>query len=562
MRCGQRGGRRLRAPRPASRSRDTDPLRIIEGGIAAARRGWPGLLLALFVVLGLAVVDDYGVGWDEPAQRLVGEVSAWHVVRTVAPDVAAARRPDVVPLDEFADRDYGVAFELPAYVVEAALGVSDSRTTYLLRHVLTFLVFVGGIVAVHRMAVARFGTASSGVLAAAFVILSPRILADGFTNSKDGVFLAAMAVALHLAIEFVVRPTPRRAAMAAVGSAAAVGVRVLGVAVPVAVVAVLLVRVARREVAPAPTARALGVHLAITSAVTVAVWPYLWSAPLGNLVAALRSMARFRWGLDVWYLGSSIPATELPWHYPLVWIAISTPLLILGAFLIGAGAIVWRMWTARAPWTDEASLRDAVLLAFAGGPVVAVVALDSVLYDGWRQLYFIQSALAVVAVRGVRVVQRSLRDRHASLERAAALAASIALATTVGWIVRAHPLQNVYVNGLVRDDARLHVDVDYWGMANRGVLERLLAVDDRPEVRVWGASFINLKPAIRMVPAAERDRIRLVEGPDEADYVVTNYRGITDPLGQDRELLAFGPLHERVVVGRHVVISVHRRADG
>ena len=44
---------------------------------------------------------------------------------------------------------------------------------------------------------------------------------------------------------------------------------------------------------------------------------------------------------------------------------------------------------------------DFVFLALSVGPILIVVLLDSVLYDGWRQIYFVYPALVLTAMRGL-----------------------------------------------------------------------------------------------------------------------------------------------------------------
>ena len=77
---------------------------------------------ALFAVAGVAVVDDYGVTWDEFDQR--------HIARGNA-DYIVTGNTDGLYHRDF--RYYGVAFEMPLLLVERALGLQDTRPIYLTR---------------------------------------------------------------------------------------------------------------------------------------------------------------------------------------------------------------------------------------------------------------------------------------------------------------------------------------------------------------------------------------------------------------------------------------------
>ena len=87
--------------------------------------------------------------------------------------------------------------------MEVALGLHDEREIYFLRHLLNFLVAWAGAIAVWLLALRRFGDWRPALLAAAFLVFSPRLFAESFYNSKDIVFMAAVAIGLNTAIGLV-----------------------------------------------------------------------------------------------------------------------------------------------------------------------------------------------------------------------------------------------------------------------------------------------------------------------------------------------------------------------
>ena len=68
------------------------------------------------------------------------------------------------------------------------------------------------------------------------------------------------------------------------------------------------------------------------------MWPVLWRNPVSNLIDAMKEMSKFPWRGSVLYRSEFIRGTELPWHYSLNWIFITTPVLYL--FLFGFGTVV------------------------------------------------------------------------------------------------------------------------------------------------------------------------------------------------------------------------------
>lgn len=528
-----------------------------------AARWVPRLFFAALLALGLGIYRDYGISYDEHQSRRNGMISLRHVAEKVAPAWAAhdpqlALHPEV--LADYLDRDYGVFFELPASLLERLLHLNEPGQWYRLRHLLTFLVCAAGVWAVYRLGTERYADWRLGLVAAGALVLSPRLFAEMFYNDKDAVFMALFALGTYASVRWLTQPTWRGAVVSGLVCAATIDIRIMGILLPLVAVAVLGWQVLQGSLAPARALRLGALYLAVLVTTTVACWPYLWPAPANNFWLAFQNMRQFRWDASVVYFGREIKATELPWHYAPAWIAVTTPLLYLAAFGVGApvvlGQVARRGWRL---WQGPAELHDALMLAFCLGPLVAVVAFHSVLYDGWRQLYFIYPGLLLVALRGAVALGRwpwalariGSRRWRAGLGGIAALS----IAPAAWSMVRDHPLQNVYFNPLVGStDLRQYIELDYWGLSYQQGLRWIADHDTRPVVCVHAP--IMTVPAVEnhtLLPAAARQRLRLVSTPDSADYLISNYRwqpGLSWRTDGVYDVYANG--------GRQVVLSVFK----
>jgi hypothetical protein len=139
------------------------------------RRVSVGAFFMLFIVLGLHLVQDYGMSWDEPNSRMNGGVTVKFIGEKFAPILLTETVRSYPDLSTYSDADYGVAFEAPAVILEQIFQVSDTRDVFILRHSLTFIVYVGGVFAIYRLATRRFNDWRIGLLAATVFIISPRI---------------------------------------------------------------------------------------------------------------------------------------------------------------------------------------------------------------------------------------------------------------------------------------------------------------------------------------------------------------------------------------------------
>lgn len=476
---------------------------------------------ALVLVLGLLIFRDFGFSIDENQQRDTGMISLKHVAQKINPDWVKNDpdfEPYSVPLADYRDRDYGVAFETPVSFVERLLQIEELQHKFWLRHLFTFLVSFGGLIAVYQLAARRFQDWRIGLLAASWLLLSPRMFAESFYNDKDAVFMALFAIATNTAVRLLRRPTAGRVFWHALACAITIDVRIMGILIPAATAALLGWRAVRQEASWARVLAVLAGYGVLTAALVVAFWPYLWAAPFSNFFNAFRNMAAFRWGGEVLYRGGMVPATSLPWHYALVWMGITTPVLYLGLGLLGIGLVVRELIRQRLRlWSDEDQLQDVLFLGLSLGPLLVVIVLHSVLYDGWRQLYFVYPTFLLLAVRGWTAVWRTRPRLLGGLTVLSAL-------VIMGQMVAAHPLQMVYFNVLAGSNVAERFEMDYWGLGYQEDLKYIVTHDSRPLITVYSPPPSPTVMSLQMLPKEQRNRIKIVDNPNGVDYFITNYR--------------------------------------
>ena len=523
-----------------------------------------GLCLGGLLVLGVATVRDYGVSYDAQTSRAIGMTSLRYVAEKINP--AFITRPSqlgnfayfTTPLPEFTDRDYGVGYELPVTLAERLLELPDTRSVFIFRHLCTFLVSWVGVLALFGLGRRRYGGDwRAGLAAAALLVLSPRLLGEFFYNDKDAVFMALSTVATYTTVRFVERPTWRWALPHALACALAIDVRLMAVLWPLATLLLLVVRSWRSEYHVTSRQQrvvALGVYAGLLPVLVVAFWPYLWEAPWANFSQAFRNMQHFRWTGSMLYRGELAYATGLPWHYVPVWILITTPLLQLALLGLGLG-VVARQALRRGWWLYGLGTREWQDLLFVGlgvSPVVAIIAMHSVLYDGWRQVYFIYPSLMLVALRGLVALWRWLASR-ARWQQLATGVLGLGLLSSAGQIVWMYPLESLYFNALAGPNPKARFEQDYWGISYLEGLKWILAHDNRPLIRV--CTEPEMSPPLRMnsqiLPPDSKQRIEVVYKPEEADYFLASYRWHYTPYD-------LPPAVGNIKAGSQVILPIFR----
>jgi hypothetical protein len=448
------------------------------------------------------------------------------------------------------DRYYNLWYETLLVRLQYA---DDTRAIYLTRHRVNFLCLALGVFFFFLTARRLLRDWKAALLAAVFLGFSPRIFADGFYNTKDIPFLAFFCVSSFTLLSFLRRQNALTTLAHALATALLVTLRMAGLMV----VGFSLVGLAAQGTALMhqvklkgdfwrgwliPLSRLAGwgaLYGSLALAGIVALLPSVWQDPVGGLVAALREAGNFPWGGSVLYFGSYIPASNLPWHYLLVWIGITTPPLVLLGLVVGAAVALKDLF---APGAHSLWSRGAAALALGWGflPLFMVILLCAVVYDGWRHLFFAYPGLVLLAVGGLRVLWRFVSSHGRWLRAAAVSAGLILLLQPAAFMLRYHPTQNLYFNFLAAPGFNLpaadlllglpdmqvvkeRFETDYWGLTYRPLFDELLRRDDSPVISLYPAQYVG-RHAYLVLPESERRRLRL-DGDESAVYFLTNYRG-------------------------------------
>ena len=523
-----------------------------------------------FFALGLFVYQDYGVSFDEPAQRLIGITNLNHVAhqfnhQAIINNNSLTEFPK--KLDQITDRDYGVIFELPAAFMEHALDLKQERDIYFARHLLTFLFFFAGVISIYRMAQRRFNDWRIGLLAATFIILSPRIFADAFYNDKDLVFLSVFAIAMNTAIGFLIKPSWKTAIIHGLACAIAIDARIMAVIIPALTAGVMAIQAIKKQITSQRMIAYMSLFIGACTVFTIVFWPFLWDAPLDNFLQAFSNMAKFRHNPYFIFMGETVRAAQLPWYYLPTWIGITTPIIYLVLFIFGIASIMIALFKNNFKiWSNNNELQDLIFLAFFAGPIVAVILLHSILYNGWRHLYFVYPAFILISIGGL-VYLWKLSNR--SFFRAILVTlVAIGCIHTGYWMIRYHPLQNIYFNRFAGDWNR-KFEVDYWGLSNKKALEKILADNSSTQLLAWpGLGFqwpggwqLPFIQNLKILSPEQLSRIQIPETKHASTFVITSQLGNEGNNTASYRNNFHYVLYDEILIDDEPVLSIFKKLD-
>ena len=459
------------------------------------------LMLAVFAIVGLAFLDDYGVTLDEPIQRQIGLSSLDFVLGD----------EDALPKDH--NRFYGVAVEVPLALAERLLGLTDSRDIFLGRHLLSHLLFLAGglfcSLLVHRL----FGSRLLALFALLLFLLHPRLYGHSFVNTKDLPFLSMFMIELYLIDRAFRRDTLGAFALCGLGAGLFSNIRIMGVML---LVAVLALRACDLLQAPAGKERKHvlttgGGFLLAGALMLYASFPYLWSNPL-RILQGLIVLSQHPEIVDTRFQGELVRWPDIPAHYIPTWIAITTPPVVLLLGLVGMACTLRDLIRRPAEALRNTGLRfKCLLLGCLAVPIAAVILLNANIYESWRHLYFLYAPMALLAVFGLRWLASAGRRRsvHGRWMAVHAFAAA-GVAVTLVEMALIHPYQTSYFNLLVDrhtpEYLRTQYRMPYWDIQYWEGLEHLLERHPSSPVLIALRPESALQWHRLMLPDADRRR--------------------------------------------------------
>jgi 4-amino-4-deoxy-L-arabinose transferase-like glycosyltransferase len=404
------------------------------------RSAYLPIIITLFfaLALGYFIALDYGVSWDEVgiyryASRMLG---AYQFI--LHPAEFDSFDPD--PLLNL----YGPAhFMYVAVVSRFILAAQPSWTPDAAAHFTYFTTFLFGTFLLYLLA-QRWMSEWAAFGISLLFLTQPLLWGHAFTNPKDTPFMTFFIASIYFGFRMMDNSNWKKIIAAGIVLGLTTSIRALGPMAGAIVILYGLWKSPRKALTIAPF------YLLLAGAITWLLWPYLWKAPIANLLDSLQIMSKFPNTGETLFMGKLYPADQLPLIYfpTFIILQLTEPALLFIA--IGAAFSIkekkWEAVSLFAIWF----LLPALYIGFSG----------STLYDNARQLIFLLPPLFIFA--GISV--DALLARVKSLPLLSALAL-IMLLPGIYAIIQLHPYQYIYFNSLTGgvSGAFRKFDLDYSG---------------------------------------------------------------------------------------------------
>ena len=286
-------------------------------GLLRAMKILPFIYIILFFIgwlcIGLYILPDYGLSWDEPLQRTNGRIALNYVYDTLG--IEEPNNSEWEKYTSYQFRYNGVLFTMAANLIEQYLELEDYRSQHLLRHYMVFGLFWLAGIAFFLILRMRFGGIWLPLLGLSILIFHPRIFAHAFYNVKDIVLLSATIFVVYTLLLYLKKPVFYTALLHGLLCGIAISLRIVAVILPVLSVAVMLLsynHIKRQKYGY--TFLNVSVFTVSTIVFTILFWPLLWADPIGQFMKVFTEASNYSWDGELLYWGQLVKSTGLPWQ--------------------------------------------------------------------------------------------------------------------------------------------------------------------------------------------------------------------------------------------------------
>ena len=131
---------------------------------------------------------------------------------------------------------------------------------------------------------------------------------------------------------------------------------------------------------------------------------------------------------------------------------------------------------------------------------------STVLYTGWRHLYFLHSFIIYLGCFGLSLININFKNTKIIF-----VSLGILILFTFYEIIKYHPFQSLYFNQLIQKTKKKDFEIDYWGLAGNQFLKEILALEGSGKrINIGVASYIPLERSIKLLDDNEKKLINIV----------------------------------------------------
>ena len=491
------------------------------------------IFFIIFSIIGFYIYKDYGFNIDETFTRKSGLYWLSYLADIFGFDqIYEISLGKINSSDDFTipwSNAYGIIFDVPAAAIEVLFSINEPLKIYEMRHMLTFVYFLVGLIFLFKILINRFKSKFLSLLGCLLLILTPRVFGEIFHNNKDIIFLAVFIITIYFYFKLVDNENYINLIFFSLFSAIATSTRIFGIIIPVVYVFLYFLSVISQK-KDLKNIKFLILYLFLYLSFLVIHWPYLWENPIDNFLDYIFNLDVFGPN-TVYFLGKFYKTSLVPFSYLPIWILISTPILNTALFIFGFYSttkfflkrlfLIDKIKSKYDFWTNNNEKKDFFILVLFIVYLVASIFLSPKQYNGWRIFYFLNFFIIFYSIF---FVEQFIKYNFFKKYFNSIVCILVFLLTiNIYKIFIYHPYQSYYFNDLISKSMKNKFEGDYSGLSGIEFLREITSKDKNLNIKIAVNSWYPLWRMQELLPQSDKKRIEFVfEKKINANYIYSN----------------------------------------
>ena len=495
------------------------------------------LFFIIIFLLGLNLYQDYGVYFDNTYQR--ENALLWYsYVRAFFLEPSLSLADNLKNLIQQNNIEEISNSTLPS-LQPIALGlfceffidlfnIKGSKNIYQFWGLFNFIIYFLGLYFFYKLIFKRYNSYLYSFIGVLFLFLTPRFFAESFYNSQDIYFLSLTIINMYAGINFLERPNIKNTILFSLCSALALDTRIMAIISILIIFSFFFLKSLRSSIFFKKNLKYVFYFIFSTIILAIAFWPYLWTNPFGNFLHAFSQLSSAEFILTIFYLGKYIISINIPSHYHIVWIGVTTPLIVISLFLLGVFFFLKRFSFRLVKlnenlndiWRGDKEMLDIYFFLMVLFPILLSIG-KGLGYNGWRHLYFIYPSIIMLALYGFYYLHAIIKIKAIKIITYSLIVMN--LTYLVYWNYKFHPHQYVYFNLLFKKNFHKNFDMDYLGLSNKSAIEYIINNNTNYPIKIGTKSFSSLENSALILSEENKKKISIIYKLSEADFIITNY---------------------------------------
>jgi 4-amino-4-deoxy-L-arabinose transferase-like glycosyltransferase len=420
------------------------------------------IIILFFLAISLYNISDYGMAWDEEFQQHIGEENLKYIT--------GETEELNLELDFIY---YGPFYEILNILTVKFLLLYTNIDSIPAHHVLNILFATLGLILLFFF-IQKAINKETAVLTILLLALSPLFIAHAQYNTKDIPILVFSIIIFFFYYKTCTERKYSFAIYTGIATAAALTTKITAIIIPAIIALSYLLttlyekRYKEKNLLKQDT-KLCTAYLLTTIVCTYIFWPALWKNPL-LFFQAIQYFFQHQWPGSVFYFGQLYPAGQAPWHYALIYLFLETPLLIVGAALLGIYSSTKKILQ------KEKILFYTLLLCWLLLPLALESKPGTVIYNGIRHFLLVLPALCILAAIGIEKIIQKIKQKSFP-KKTFLLTVFFLVLLLLPQSIELHPYESLYMNEAIQIIYPEHLeekfDMDYWALSYKEGIEWL-----------------------------------------------------------------------------------------